>query len=75
MKKEKLRTKLKVAFIAVERGCHNPHQFSQLTGISYNRSEKIWHGEAKFSLADIDTICNVFGCEPGELFERENTTL
>lgn len=70
MKNETYKTILTVAEAAVKRGIHNAHQLHLKTGISVPRSNKLWNGEGKIELKDIDKICNNLPCKIKDIFKR-----
>jgi putative transcriptional regulator len=45
-------------------------QLSEATGIRPNTVSSFWHGTAKrLDVDQMDKLCEVFNCQPGDLFE------
>lgn len=58
--------------IAEIMGKHKMNQktLSKETGIRPNTISALWHGTAKrIDFEQLDALCNVFNCQPGDLIE------
>jgi putative transcriptional regulator len=48
----------------------NQKQVAEMTGIRPNTISSLWHGEAKrIEIWQMNELCKVLDCQPGELFE------
>lgn len=82
-RRQRYKTILRVAQMAVLRGIHNVHQLAEITGISYPRTKKLWDAsanlrsgekedspEVKLELEDIDLLCEGLNCKVKDLIVR-----
>ena len=63
---------LRVKEVALERGIQNPYQLMKLLGtFDPAMASRLWKGGMdKIGLKTIDRLCEIFSCEPGDLFKR-----